>query len=71
MYLASAVESATLFRFLEDQGTLIFPIVDTCPMCFFFQLCIPHNRSPNIQSTHCDITIQHFVYPSNTSIFSL
>ena len=52
MYSASAVESATLFCFsLMTKTQVIFPIVDMCPMCSFSQLCIPHNRSPNIQST--------------------
>ena len=27
---------------------VIFPIVDMCPMCFFFQLCIPHSTNLNI-----------------------
>ena len=54
---------------------VIFPIVDMCPMCFFFQLCIPHSPSRNIQQVQTlhlwDTTNQHFVYASSTSIFSL
>ena len=74
MYSASAVENATLFCFFDDQDTSDLPNSWHCPMCSFSQLCIPHNRSPNIQSTQIlllwDTTIQHFVYASSTSIFS-
>jgi hypothetical protein len=63
------------FASLMTKKQVIFPIVDMCPMCFFSQPCIPHNRSSNIQSTQTlliwDTTIQHFVYASSTSIFSL
>ena len=39
------------FASLMTKTQVIFPIVVMCPMCSFSQLCIPHNRSPNIQST--------------------
>jgi hypothetical protein len=62
------------FASLMTKTQVIFLIVDMCSMCSFSQLCIPHNQSPNIQSTQIllpwDITIQHFVYASSTSIFS-
>ena len=39
------------FASLKTKTQVIFPIVDMCLMCSFSQLCIPHNQSPNIQST--------------------
>jgi hypothetical protein len=51
MYSASVVESATLFCFLDDHETSDLPNIDICSMYFFSQPCIPHNQSPNIQST--------------------
>jgi hypothetical protein len=51
MYSASVVESEHYFASLITKKQVIFLIVDMCPMCSFSQLCIPHNRSPNIQST--------------------
>ena len=37
------------FASLITKIQVIFPIVDMCPMCSFSQLCIPYNRSLNIQ----------------------
>jgi hypothetical protein len=74
MYSASVVESAHYFASLMIKKEVIFLIVDMCPMCFFSQPCILHNRSLNIQSTQTlllwDTIVQHFVYASTTSIFS-
>ena len=56
------------FASLITKTQVIFPIIDMRLMCSFSQLCIPHNRSPNIQSTQIlliwDTTIQYFVYAS-------
>ena len=75
MYSASAVDNATLFCFLMTMKQVIFPLIDMCPRCSFFQPCIPHNLSWSNQLAQTlllwDTINQHFVYASSTSIFSL
>ena len=63
------------FTSLITKIQVIFSIIDMCPMCYSSQLCIPHNQSLNIHSTQIlllwDTTIQHSMYASSNSIFSL
>ena len=60
------------FASLMTKTQVIFPIIDMCLMCSFYPLCIPHNRSPNIQLTQTlplqDTINQYFVYASSTSV---
>ena len=54
------------FAYLTTMKQVVFPIVDKCPRCSSFQLCIQHNLSWNNQLAQTlllwDTINQYFVY---------
>ena len=75
MYLASAIDNATLFCFFDDHETSDLPNNWHVPEVLFFQPCILHNPSQSNQLAQTlllwDTTNQHFMHALSTSIFSL